>query len=182
MPRLEKLTLSIVIATFLSSDSSLAQSGAATNTWTFSADSSNNLVIQDLSSFSTSQGEVLGSPICLQYLPVCPTDRNDLLPTRRRYTVRGMRGNGMEWRIDLGRVALQDGGGMTLPLEVGVGEQGVVQVVSSPGAWNVDLQRIPAVELRAGDGKKWRVALSMTEGATADGCWIEVQCPAREQQ
>lgn len=182
MSRLEKLTLSIVIATFLSADVSLAQSGAAANTWTFSVDSSNNLVIQDLSSFASSQGEVLGSPICMQYLPTCPTDRNDLLPTRRRYTIRGMRGSGTEWRIDLGRLTLQDGGGMTLPLEVGVGETGVVQVVTSPGAWNVDLQRIPAVELRAGDGKKWRVALSMVEGATADGCWIEVQCPARGQQ
>ncbi|HEX7181645.1 MAG TPA: hypothetical protein VF756_07365 [Thermoanaerobaculia bacterium] len=182
MPRFEKLALSLVIAIFLSSDSSLAQSGAAANTWTFSADSSNNLVIQDLSSFSASQGEVLGGPICLQYLPVCPTDRNDLLPTRRRYAIRGTRGSGTEWRIDLGRVTLQDGGGMTLPLEVGVGEKGVVQVVTSEGAWNVDLQRIPAVELRAGDGKRWRVALSMTEGATADGCWIEVQCPARGQQ
>jgi hypothetical protein len=39
------------------------------------------------------------------------------------------------------------------------------------------MRRIPAAELRAGEGKKWKLGINLTTGATTEGCWIEVQCP-----
>lgn len=146
----------------------------ALNTWTFSTDAANNLVIQDLSSFQAAQGAAVGDAVCLQFLLSCPTDA---VRTRRRYSLRNQREKGAEWRLELGEASLQSDG-MSLPLQVGVGEKGVVQVISSPGAWNVDLRRIPATELRAGDGKRWNVTLSLTSDVAGQGCWIEVQCPA----
>jgi len=151
-------------------------------TWTFSTDSANNLVIQDLEAFSTATGRV-GAPLCLQYLPSCPSsfDRraNDLQVARPRYTLRGNGGKETEWKIEVGRPTLRDTG-TTLPFQVGVMEQGMVQVVSSPGPWGVNLQRIPAAELRVGDGKRWNVFLTLSEAPPPDGiaaCWIEVACP-----
>jgi hypothetical protein len=55
----------------------------------------------------------------------------------------------------------------------------MVQVVSSPGAWSVDLQRIPATELRVGDGKRWNVYLILSgapPASASETCWIEVGC------
>ena len=144
----------------------------ALNTWTFSTDSSNNLVIQDLSSFSSSQSAAIGQSVCLQYVMPCPTDAARM---RRRYSLRNQREKGTEWKMEISEATFQNGA-MTLPLQVGVGEKGVVQVLSSPGPWSVDLRRIPAAELRAGEGKKWNVSLSLTAESSGQGCWIEVQC------
>lgn len=181
MPRLDKLAFSLVAALLATTDSALSQdsgpSGAA-NVWTFSTDSSNNLVIQDLASLSAVQGAVAGSPICIQWMQACPTD---VPKPRRRYSIRTLRDKNAEWRIEVGETRYTDAG-MTLPLEVGVGETGMVQVVSGDGPWQVDLRRVPTVEQNAGDGKKWRVGLNLNAaGITSDGCWIEVQCPAGGQ-
>jgi hypothetical protein len=54
----------------------------------------------------------------------------------------------------------------------------MVQVVSGDGPWTVDLKRIPAADTKAGEGKKWKLGINLSTGATSDGCWIEVQCPA----
>jgi hypothetical protein len=150
------------------------------NTWTFSVDSNNNLVVQDLEAFNAAQ--VTGMRLCLRYHPACPSasDRRsaDLKLARPRYTLRG--GSGGDWRIEPGQPTVRDTGAV-LPFQVGGVEQGMVQVVSSPGAWAVDLQRIPASELRVGDGKRWNVFLTLS-GAPADSgagsCWIEVGCGA----
>lgn len=158
-----------------------AQTGTR-GTWTFSTDSANNLVIQDLEAFATATGRV-GAPLCLQYHPSCPSsfDRraNDLRLARNRYTLRGNGGRDGEWRIEVGNPAVRDAA-TTLPFQVGVLEQGTVQVVSSPGPWTIDLQRIPNVELRVGDGKRWNVFLTLSEpppNPDADACWIEIDCP-----
>lgn len=181
MPRLDKLALSLVAALLATTDTALSQgsgpSGAA-NVWTFSTDSSNNLVIQDLASLSAAPESVTGSAICIQWMSACP---NDLPRPRRRYSIRTLRDRSAEWRIEIGETRFTEQG-MSLPLEVGVGETGMVQVVSGEGPWQVDLRRIPAVELKVGDGKMWRVGLNLNAaGITSDGCWIEVQCPAGGQ-
>lgn len=178
MPRLDKLALSLVAALLATTDTALPQgsgpSGAA-NVWTFSTDSSNNLVIQDLASLSAAQGSVKGGAVCIQWMPACPTD---VPKPRRRYSIRTLRDKNAEWRIEVGETRITEQG-MTLPLEVGVGETGMVQVVSGDGPWQVEMRRVPAVELNAGDGKVWRVGLNLNgAGITSDGCWIEVQCPA----
>ncbi len=176
MPRLEKFALSLVTACLAVPGTALAQGpgpGAA-NVWTFSTDSANNLVIQDLASLTATQGTVGTQAVCIQWMAACP---NDVPKPRRRYSLRNQRDKGSEWRIEFGDTKLSDSG-MTLPLEVGVGGTSMVQVVSSDGPWTVDLKRVPAVELNAGDGKRWKVGLKLASGATSDGCWIEVQCPA----
>jgi len=95
--------------------------------------------------------------------------------------LRGIGGKAAEWRLDLGDTIFPQGG-MSLPLTAGLtGDKGTVQAVSSPGPWTIDLQRIPATELRAGEGKKWRVALNLEKVEAGSGCWIEVQCPAKGQ-
>ena len=89
-------------------------------------------------------------------------------------------GKGFEWRVEPGQPTVRDTGA-TLPFLVGVVEQGMVQIVSTPGPWTIELQRIPAAELRVGDGKRWNVFLRWSEAppdARADACWIEVGCPA----
>jgi hypothetical protein len=45
----------------------------------------------------------------------------------------------------------------------------------------VDLQRIPASELRVGDGKRWNVFLTLggPPDPVAESCWIEVGCGAQ---
>lgn len=158
-----------------------AQSEAGANTWTFSVDSSNNLVVQDLGAFNAAQ--VTGMRLCLRYYPACPspTDRRsaDLRLARPRYTLRGG-GSGGDWRIEPAQPTVRDTGAV-LPFQVGGVEQGMVQIVSSPGSWSVDLQRIPASELRVGDGKRWNVFLTLAGSPPApevDGCWIEVGCSA----
>lgn len=162
-----------------------AQAGSGA-TWTFSTDSANNLVIQDLEAFTTSTGRV-GDSLCLQYYPSCPSnfDRraNDLRLSRPRYVLRGTGANGggkgFEWRVEPGQPTVRDTGA-TLPFMVGGVEQGMVQIVSSPGPWTIELQRIPAAELRVGDGKRWNVFLRLSEAppdASAAACWIEVGCP-----
>lgn len=170
----------ILVAT-IATGVAMAQGLADRDTWTFARDSSNNLVIQDLDAFTASQG--LGTAVvCLQFRPVCPSsfDRraNDLRLARSRYTLRGIGGRETDWRIDLGDVAVRSTG-TTSPFQVGGVEQGMVQVVSSAGPWTVDLQRIPATELRVGDGKRWNVFLTLSdvpqEGSV--GCWLEVACP-----
>lgn len=172
MPRLDKLALSLVAAFLAMPDMASAQSGpGAANVWTFSTDSSNNLVVQDLASLTASPAT--GSTVCIQWVSTCPTD---VAKPRRRYLLRNQREKNAEWRIEVGEARISDAG-MTLPLEVGVGETGMVQVVSGEGPWTVDLRRIPGVELKAGDGKKWKMSLNLTSGATSEGCWIEVQCP-----
>lgn len=175
MPRLVKLAFSLVMT--LLAGAALAQdSGAsgAANVWTFSTDSSNNLVIQDLAAMTAARDAVVGQAVCLQWMTSCPTD---VPRPRRRYSLRNLRDKNAEWRIEVGESSVTDAG-MTLPLQVGVGEVGGVQVVSGDGPWQVDLRRVPAVELNAGDGKRWKVGLNLTSsGATAEGCWIEVQCP-----
>lgn len=158
-----------------------AQVPEARDTWTFSRDGTNNLVIQDLEAFVETRGT--GSAICLQFRPVCPSsfDRraNDLRLARPRYILRGIGGRETDWRIDIGDPAVRSTG-TTLPFQVGGVEQGAVQVVSSPGPWTVNLQRIPATELRVGDGKRWNVYLTLSdvpqEGTI--GCWLEVACPS----
>lgn len=174
MPRLDKLALSLVAAFLTLPEMAAAQStgpSGAASVWTFSTDSSNNLVVQDLNSLTAAPAT--GDAICIQWIPVCP---NDVPKPRRRYSLRNLRDKNAEWRIEVGQTAFSDTG-MTLPLEVGVGEMGMVQVVSGDGPWTVDLRRIPGVELNAGDGKRWKLGLTLTTGATSEGCWIEVQCP-----
>lgn len=177
MPRLDKLALSLVAAFLampeLASTQSSGPSGAA-SVWTFSTDSSNNLVVQDLASLTAAPAT--GDAVCIQWMSACP---NDVPKPRRRYLIRNLRDRNTEWRIDIGQTTFSDAG-MTLPLEVGVVEMGMVQVVSGDGPWTVDLRRIPAAELNAGDGKRWRLGLNLTSGATNEGCWIEVQCPGSE--
>jgi hypothetical protein len=176
MPRLDKLALSLVAAILTIPEMASAQSGpGGANVWTFSTDSSNNLVVQDLASLSTSSA--VGTTVCIQWMSACP---NDVPKPRRRYVLRNQRDRNAEWRIDIGAARISDAG-MVLPLEVGVGETGMVQVVSGEGPWTVDLRRIPGVELNAGDGKKWKLSINLTSGATSEGCWIEVQCPGSEE-
>ena len=157
-----------------------AQASASRDTWTFSTDSNNNLVIQDLEAFSTATGRV-GAPLCLQYRAACPSssDRraNDLRLARNRYTL-GSGGKGSEWRVEIGQPTMRDTG-TVMPFVVGGVEQGMVQIVSSEGPWTIDLQRIPAAELRVGDGKRWNVFMILAEPppADAEACWIEVGCP-----
>jgi hypothetical protein len=173
MPRLDKLALSLLAAFLAVPGMAAAQSpgaSGAANVWTFSTDSSNNLVIQDLASMSAAPPT--GTTICIQWMSACPTD---VPRPRRRYSLRNVRGKDGEWRLEIGEVKFSNGG-MTLPLEVGVGE-GMVQVVSGDGPWTVDMRRVPAAELRAGEGKKWKLGINLTTGATTEGCWIEVQCP-----
>lgn len=177
MPRLDKLALSLVAAFLAAPELAPAQSsgvGGAASVWTFSTDSSNNLVVQDLASLSAAP--TTGDAVCIQWMPACP---NDVPKPRRRYSLRNLRDKNAEWRIEIGQTTFSDAG-MTLPLEVGVGEVGMVQVVSGDGPWTVDLRRIPGVELNAGDGKRWRLSLHLTSGVTSEGCWIEVQCPGSE--
>jgi hypothetical protein len=171
MPRLDKLALSLVAAFLAIPEVATTQSGpGAANVWTFSTDSSNNLVVQDLASLTASPAT--GTTVCIQWVPTCPTD---VAKPRRRYALRNVREKNGEWRIEVGETRISDAG-MTLSLEVGVGETGMVQVVSGEGPWTVDLRRIPGVELNAGDGKRWKLSLNLTSGATSEGCWIEVQC------
>jgi len=186
MASLEKLAPWLVAAALMGPSVSVAQTPeqapaegvpASTNVWTFSTDSSNNLVIQDLSSFASAQG-VVGQPICLQFATPCPSDSARI---RRKYSVRGKGGRGTDWHLELGDTVFPEGG-MSLPFQAGVtADTGTVQAVSSPGPWTIDLQRIPAAELRAGEGKKWRVALRLEKADAGGSCWVEVQCPARAQ-
>jgi hypothetical protein len=164
----------------LSPGGASAQSEASANTWTFSIDSSNNLVVQDLEAFAAAQ--VTGMRLCLRYYPTCPSpsDRraSDMKTAKPRYTLRGG-GTGGDWRIEPAQPTIRDTGAV-LPFQVGGVEQGMVQIVSSPGAWSVDLQRIPASELRVGDGKRWNVFLTLAGSPPSgpEGCWIEVSCSA----
>jgi hypothetical protein len=174
-----------VLAGLWDGGSAQAQSGSRA-TWTFSTDSANNLVIQDLEAYNTAPGRV-GDALCLQYYPACPSsaDRrtSELRLARPRYTLRGTGANGggkgFEWRVEPGQPTVRDTGA-TLPFLVGGVEQGMVQIVSSPGPWTVDMQRIPASELRVGDGKRWNVYLRLAEAPpdpNVQACWIEVGCP-----
>ncbi len=173
------LAIAVFLAVLASPDRLLAQEGQG-GTWTFSTDSANNLIVQDLESFSAAQG-VTGQPLCLSYRPACPSasDRraNDLRLAKARYTLRGSGGKSTEWRVDLGQPTSRESS-TVLPFLVGV-EQGMVQIVRSPGAWSVELQRIPASELRVGDGKRWNVYLTLAAppDPEAQSCWIEVSCP-----
>lgn len=175
------LAIAVFLAALASPDGLLAQGGQG-GTWTFSTDSVNNLIVQDLESFSTAQG-VTGQPLCLSFRPACPSasDRraNDLRLAKTRYTLRGSGGKSEEWRVELGQPTSRESS-TVLPFLVGVLEQGMVQIVRSPGAWSVELQRIPAAELRVGDGKRWNVYLTLEAppDPEADSCWIEVSCPA----
>ncbi len=172
MPRLDRLALSLVAAFLAIPELASTQSGpGASNVWTFSTDSSNNLVVQDLASLSASPAT--GTTVCVQWMSLCP---NDVPKPKRRYVLRNQRERNAEWRIEVGETKFSDGG-MSLQCEVGVGETGMVQVVSGDGPWTVDLRRIPGVELKAGDGKKWKLSLNLASGATSEGCWIEVRCP-----
>ena len=182
MARFEKLACWLVAVTVMAPVVSRAQSPAPApagatpgpvNVWTFCTDSSNNLVIQDFSSFSTALGAVTGQPICLQFASPYPSEGVRL---RRKLSLRGT-GKNSEWRLELGDTIFPQGG-MSLPfVAITNGDKGTVQAVSSPGPWTIDLQRIPATELRAGDGKRWKVALNLEK--TEAGCWLEVQCPAK---
>jgi len=177
-----------IVAILAAASAAQAQAPAGTRaTWTFSTDGANNLVIQDLEAFTTATGRV-GEALCLQYYPSCPSsfDRraNDLRLARPRYVLRGTGANGggkgFEWRVEPGQPTVRDTGA-TLPFLVGGVEQGMVQTVSAPGPWTIELQRIPAAELRVGDGKRWNVFLRWSEAppdASAAACWIEVGCPA----
>lgn len=183
----DKVCAVLLVAVTAGAGAAQAQAGASA-TWTFSTDSANNLVIQDLETLTTATGRV-GEALCLQYYPSCPSsfDRraNDLRLARPRYVLRGIGGgNGggkdFEWRVEPGQPTVRDTGAI-LPFLVGGVEQGMVQIVSSPGPWTIELQRIPAAELRVGDGKRWNVFLRFSEAppdASADACWIEVGCPA----
>jgi hypothetical protein len=187
MARLEKLAPWLVAAAVMAPGASVAQTPeqapagevpASANVWTFSVDSSNNLVIQDLSSFASAQGPVVGQPVCLRFASPCPTDSSRI---RRRLSVRGAGGRGTEWRLELGDVVFPEGG-MALPFQAGVtADKGTVQALSSPGPWTIDLQRIPAADLRAGEGKKWKVALRLEKADAGGSCWVETGCPARAQ-
>lgn len=173
MPRLDKLAFSLVAAFLAIPEMAAAQSSGpsgAANVWTFSTDSSNNLVVQDLASLNTAPAS--GDTLCFQWMSACP---NDVPKPRRRYSLRNVRDKNGEWRLEVGEARFSDAG-MTLPLEVAVNE-GMVQVVSGEGPWAVDLKRIPAVETKAGEGKKWKLGIALTTGATNEGCWVEVQCP-----
>jgi hypothetical protein len=172
MPRLDKLALLLVAAFLAMPEMASPQSGpGSANVWTFSTDSSNNLVVQDLAALSAAPAA--GTVVCIQWMSTCP---NDVPKPRRRYALRNVREKNGEWRIEVGETRISDAG-MTLLFEVGVGETGMVQVVSGDGPWTVDLKRIPGVELKAGDGKRWKLSLNLTSGVTSEGCWIEVQCP-----
>lgn len=179
--RVEWALICAVLVAILVPGGVAAQDGEAMNTWTFSVDSANNLVIQDLVTFNAAQ--VTGMRLCLLYYPECPsaTDRrsSDLKLTKPRYILRGS-GPGGDWRIEPGKPTVRDTGAV-LPFQVGGVEKGIVQVVSSPGVWSVDLQRIPATELRVGDGKVWNVFLTLSgppPGSGIEGCWAEVSCSA----
>ncbi len=172
----------VTVALLTATVSAQAQAG----TWTFSTDGANNLVIQDLEAFTTATGRV-GEALCLRYYPSCPSgsDRraNDMRLARPRYVLSGTGANGggkgFEWRVEPGQPTVRDTGA-TLPFLVGGVEQGMVQIVSTPGPWTIELQRIPAAELRVGDGKRWNVFLRWSEAPpdpSADACWIEVGCP-----
>ena len=177
MPRLVTLALSLVAAGLAVPEIALAQStgpGAA-NVWTFSTDSSNNLVVQDLASLSSAGAA--GQAVCIQWVQVCPTD---VPKPRRRYLLRNTREKNGEWRIELGNATSSDTG-MALPVEVGVGGTAMIQVVSGEGPWTIDLRRVPAVDTNAGDGKKWKLSLNLASSGTSEGCWIEVQCPGAAQ-
>ena len=190
MARLEKLAPWLVAAAVMVPGASVAQTPeqapagevpaeapASSNVWTFSVDSSNNLVIQDLSSFASAQGPAVGQAVCLQFASPCPSDSARI---RRKLSVRGA-SRGKEWRLELGETIFPEGG-MALPFQVGVtADTGTVQAVSSPGPWTIDLQRIPAADLRAGEGKKWKVALRLEKADAGGSCWVEVGCPARAQ-
>lgn len=177
-----RLSSAAVVLVVIATGVAVAQSAEGRDTWTFSRDSTNNLVIQDLDAFVSTQART-GGALCLQFRPVCPSsfDRraNDLRLAKPRYILRGIGGRETDWRIDLSQPALRSTG-TTSSFQVGGVEQGAVQVVSSPGPWSVDLQRIPAAELRVGDGKRWNVLLTLSdvpqEGSI--GCWLEVTCPA----
>lgn len=183
MARFEKLAFGLVALIVMVPGVSRAQAPAPAaggttagpvNVWTFSTDSSNNLVIQDFAGLSTAQGAVVGQPICLQFAAPCPTENARL---RRKYSLRGSGAKNSEWRLELSD-AIFPQGGMSLPFIASTnGDKGTVQAVSSPGPWTIDLQRIPATEQRAGDGKQWKVALNLEK--TEAGCWLEVQCPAK---
>lgn len=154
-----------------------AQSEAGRNTWTFTVDSANNLVIQDLEAFSTAQ--VSGMRLCLRYYPSCPSasDRraSDMRVAKPRYILRGNGGFG-DWRIEPAQPVVRDTGSV-MPFQVGGVEQGMVQLVSSPGDWSTELQRIPASELKVGDGKRWNVFLTFSVPPPAgEACWIEMGC------
>jgi hypothetical protein len=183
MAKLKRLAFWLVATSLLSSGVLLAQTPEASppppaNVWTFCTDSANNLLIQDLSSFLEGQSTPVGQKFCLQYAVPCPADA---IRTRRRVSLRGNGGKGSEWRLEIADV-LYPQGGMTLPMTANItGDKGTVQVVSSAGPWTVDLTRVPAVELRAGEGKKWRVNMTLDKAEAGGGCWIEVQCPARSQ-
>ena len=178
----DKVCAVLLIAVTAVVSAAEAQTGPRA-TWTFSTDSANNLVIQDLEAFATATGRI-GDSLCLQYHPSCPSssDRraNDLRLARPRYALRGNGGGkGFEWRVEPGQPTVRDTGA-TLPFLVGGVEQGMVQIVSSPGPWTIELQRIPAAELRVGDGKRWNVFLRFSEAppdASVAACWIEVGCP-----
>jgi hypothetical protein len=183
MPRLERLAFCLLATSLLAPGVLLAQApegtaAAPANVWTFCTDSSNNLLIQDLSSYLEGQSAAVGQKFCLQYAVPCPAES---IRMRRKITLRGGGGKGSEWRLEIADT-LYPQGGMTLPMTANViGDRGTVQVVSSPGPWTVDLSRIPAVELRAGEGKRWRVNMTLENAEAGAGCWIEVQCPVRSQ-
>src|SRR5262245_20623354 len=114
MPRLVTLALSLVAAGLAVPETALAQGtgpGAA-NVWTFSTDSSNNLVVQDLASLSAA-GAVKGQAVCIQWVAVCPTD---VPKPRRRYLLRNTREKNGEWRIEIGNATSSDTG-MALPVD-----------------------------------------------------------------
>lgn len=176
MPRLDKLALSLVAAFLAMPELASTQSGpGAANVWTFSTDSSNNLVVQDLASLNASPAQ--GTTVCIQWMSACP---NDVPKPRRRYVLRNQRDKNAEWRIEVGETRISDAG-MSLLCEVGVNETGMVQVVSGDGPWTVDLRRIPGVELKAGDGKRWKLSLNLASGVSSEGCWIEVECPGSQE-
>jgi hypothetical protein len=175
----------IVFAAAGSSGAALAQVPAAdpAATWTFSTDSANNLVVQDLDAFSTMPGQIGPEPLCLRFFPFCPSssERRDggLKIARNRYAVRG--NGGKDWRLDLGQASVRQDG-ITLPLQVGcVDTTSMVQTVSSTGPWSINLQHISPSELKAGDGNRWKVNLSFSGSVTESGagCWIELSCPQR---
>lgn len=184
MARLEKLFLWLVATSFLTAGVAFAQTPEESpapppaNVWTFCTDPTNNLLVQDLSSYSVGQESIVGQKLCLQYAVPCPSDS---IRTRRKVTLRGPGGKEGDWHLELGDTIYPQGG-MTLPMTANViSDKGTVQIVSSPGPWTVDLTRIPMVELRAGEGKKWRVNLTLENAEAGGGCWIEVQCPVRGQ-
>jgi len=182
MARFEKLAFWLVALIVMVPGVSRAQTPAPAaaaapapaNVWTFSTDPSNNLVIQDFASFASALGTVTGQPICRRRASPCPSDNARL---RRKLSLRGSGGKNGEWRLELADTIFPQGG-MSLPFTASTnGDKCTVQAVSSPGPWTIDLQRVPATEQRAGDGKQWKVALNLEK--TESGCWLEVQCPAK---